>query len=434
MKRIFLPLLWLAHSVGVLAGTGENWPQWRGPAYNGSAKASGLPADLSVSNAVWTTPLPGKSGATPIVWNDTVFVSSPDAQRQLNLLAIDRASGKVRWSSTVAVGDKDVGRNNMASPSPVTDGKRVIALYGTGDLVAFDFTGKTLWSRNLGKDYGKFAIMWLYGSSPTLFEGKLYVQVLQRPEVPSDYPLIDGNPTRESYLLQLDPATGKTLWKHKRYTDSTKESNEAYTTPIPYHGANGTELLVVGGDHVSGHRLQDGSEIWRARLYEKRDDWYRIVTSPVTHEGLIYASGPKGQPVVAFKDGAHGEVGDSQVVWRFQENPTDWSTPLVLDGKLFVLDGGKRVLSRVNPKTGAVVWSGKLPGTGPIWGSPTGADGKIYLASEDGTVSVASAGDEFKLLFSSRITDESPFRGSIAVAHGQVFLRSAKQLYCFGGR
>ena len=424
----------MAPTLGLVAGTGEDWPQWRGPHFDGSARANGLPSELSPSNTLWTAELPGKSGATPIIWGDTVFVSSADAQRQLNLLALDRGTGKTRWTVTVAVGDKDVGRNNMASPSPVTDGKRVIAMFGTGDLAAFDFAGKELWHRNLGKDYGKFAVMWIYGSSPTLFEGRLYVQVLQRPEVPPDYPQIDGNPKRESYLLQIDPATGKTLWKHVRYTDSTKESNEAYSTPIPYRGVTGTQLLVVGGDHVSGHRLADGSEIWRSRLYEKRDDWYRIVTSPVAFDGLIYASGPQGQPVVAYREGAKGEVGEAQVAWRFQENPTDWSTPLVLDGKLFVLDGGKRVLSRLNPKTGAVAWSGKLAGSGPIWGSPTGADGKIYLVSEDGAVSVVSAGDEFKILSNTRIADETPIRGSVAVAKGQVFIRTAKQLHCYGSR
>ena len=432
MKRVFLFLAWTVPALGLVAGTGEDWPQWRGPHFDGSARANGLPSELSSSNTLWTAALPGKSGATPIISGDTVFVSSADAQRQLNLLALDRGTGKTRWTAMVAVGDKDVGRNNMASPSPVTDGKRVIAMFGTGDLAAFDFTGKELWHRNLGKDYGKFAVMWIYGSSPTLFEGRLYVQVLQRPEVPPDYPQIDGNPKRESYLLQIDPATGKTLWKHVRYTDSTKESNEAYSTPIPYRGVTGTQLLVVGGDHVSGHRLSDGGEIWRARLYEKRDDWYRIVTSPVAFDGLIYASGPKGQPVVAYREGAKGEVGEAQVAWRFQENPTDWSTPLVLDGKLFVLDGGKRMLSRLNPKTGAVAWSGKLAGSGPIWGSPTGADGKLYFVSEDGTVSVVSAGDEFKILSSTRIADETPIRGSVAVAKGQVFIRTAKQLHCFG--
>ncbi len=419
-------------ALGLMAGTGEDWPQWRGPHFDGSARANGLPSELSSSNTLWTAELPGKSGATPIISGDTVFVSTADAQRQLSLLALDRGTGKTRWTATVAVGDKDVGRNNMASPSPVTDGKRVFAMFGTGDLAAFDFAGKELWHRNLGKDYGKFAVMWIYGSSPTLFEGRLYVQVLQRPEVPPDYPQIDGNPKRESYLLQLDPATGETLWKHVRYTDSTKESNEAYSTPIPYRGVTGTQLLVVGGDHVSGHRLADGGEIWRARLYEKRDDWYRIVTSPVAFEGLIYASGPKGQPVVAYREGAKGEVGEAQVAWRFQENPTDWSTPLVLDGKLFVLDGGKRVLSRLNPKTGAVAWSGKLAGSGPIWGSPTGADGKLYLVSEDGTVSVVSAGEEFTILSSTRIADAGPIRGSVAVANGQVFIRTAKQLHCYG--
>ena len=434
MKRIALLVCSLALATVALTAAGDNWPQWRGPNFNGSTKAKGLPATFTKADAKWIAPLPGKSGATPAIWGDHVFVSSADAQKQLNLLCFDRGSGKQLWSQTVAVGDKEVGRNNMAAPSPVTDGKRVIILFGTGDLAAFDFAGKELWKRSLGKDYGKFAIMWIYGSSPLLFDGKLFIQVLQRDEVPGDYPLVDGNPKRESYLLALDPVTGKTLWKQLRGTDSTKESQESYATPMPFKGKNGTELLVVGGDHVSGHNLKDGAELWRARLYEKRDDWYRIVTSPVAYDGLIYASGPKGQPVVAYKDGGRGNVTDTHVAWKFTESPTDWSTPLVYEGKLFVLDGGKRVLSRLDPKTGEKKWSGKLPGTGPIWSSPTGADGKIYVVSEVGMASVVDAGDEFKILGTCAFEGEGPCKGSVAVAQGQVFIRTAKNLYVFGGK
>ncbi|HTH47626.1 MAG TPA: PQQ-binding-like beta-propeller repeat protein [Candidatus Limnocylindria bacterium] len=433
MKQIASLLAALACGSAVFAAGGDNWPQWRGPNFNGSTKATGLPAALTKDSAQWTAPLPGKSGATPIVWGDRIFVSSADAQKQLDLLCFDRVSGRQLWSQTVAVGDKEVGRNNMAAPSPVTDGKRVIALYGTGDLAAFDFSGKELWRRNLGKDYGSFGIMWLYGSSPLLSDGRLIIPVLQRDELPPDYPLFDGKPQRESFLLALDPASGKTLWKHVRETDSTKESHESYATPVPYAGKNGNELIVVGGDHVSAHDPKDGTELWRARLYEKRDDWYRIVTSPVTFDGLIYASGPKGQPVVAFKDGGKGNVTDTNVAWKFSENPTDWSTPLVYDGKLFVLDGNKRVLSRLDPKTGEKKWSGKLAGSGPIWGSPTGADGKIYVVSEDGVASVADAGDEFKLLGTCAFEGEGPCKSSVAVAHGQILIRTAKNLYAFGG-
>ncbi len=411
----------------------ENWPQWRGPDFNGSTSEKGLPATWSKTDGVaWSAPLPGPSGATPAVWGEHVFVSSPDAQKNLLLLCLNRKDGSLRWQKTVAVGDKNKGNNNMASPSPVTDGKSVFVLYGTSDLAAFDFDGKELWHRNLGKDYGKFSIMWIYGASPLLYQGKLYLAVLQRDPPPRDYPTSDDVPTRESFLLCIDPKTGKDLWRHVRKTDATMESQESYTTPIPYHGKHGLEIILVGGDHVSGHNpAAQGAELWRARMYQKRDDWYRIVTSPVTSEGFIYASGPKGQPVIAVKDGGKGNVTESHVAWSFKEAPTDWSTPLLYQGKLFILDGGRNTMSCLDPKTGEKQWSGSLGLTEKTWSSPTGGDGKIYCFTEKGNVVVLSAGDDFKVL-STIAMEEGPCRSSIAVASGQLFIRTAKTLYCVG--
>jgi len=126
----------------------------------------------------------------------------------------------MRWQKTVSIGDKEKGRNNMASPSPVTDGKSVYVMFGTGDLASYDFAGNLLWERHLGVEYGRIANMWIYGSSPLLFQGKLYIQVLQRNPPPPDYPSVDDKPTRESYLLCLDPKTGKNIWRHVRETDA----------------------------------------------------------------------------------------------------------------------------------------------------------------------------------------------------------------------
>ncbi len=421
-------------SSGLFAATAANWPQWRGPDFNGAfSTAKPMPETFTKADARWVTPLPGYAGSTPVVWGDRIFLTTPDEAKNLNLLALDATSGKVLWTRTVAVGDKEKGRNNMAAPSPVTDGQRVIALFGTGDLAAFDFEGNELWKRPLYKDYGRFAIMWIYGSSPLLLDDQLILQVLQRDEMPSDYPLADGKPQRESFLLSLDPATGKTRWQVKRVTDSTKESHESYATPIPHQGPHGKEILIVGGDHVSGHHPKDGTELWRARLYEKRDDWYRIVTSPVSGSGLVYAAGPKGQPVVAFKDGGKGDVTGTHRAWEFTEAPTDWATPLLYDGKMFVLDGGKRILSRIDPQTGEKVWSGKLDVQDSIWSSPLGADGKIYLLSEDGVLLVLSAGDEFKVL--NRVAlEESPTRSSVVPVDGGILVRSAHHLYRFDAR
>jgi outer membrane protein assembly factor BamB len=429
MKLPLMCAVVMATQLGT-AWAASNWPNWRGPHHNGFVESGPLPAQLSRDHLVWSVALPGRAGATPVVWNDQVFLNTPDESGNLVLVSLDRATGRERWRQTVGMGDKERGKNNMSAPSPVTDGQRVYTLFGTGDFAAYDLQGQQVWKRNLGKDFGRFSVMWIYGSSPLLHDGRLYVQVLQRNPMPADYPGFDGKTERESFLLCVDPQTGKDLWRQVRATDSTLESQESYATPVPYQGANGAELIVVGGDHVSGHRLADGAENWRARLYEKRDDWYRIVTSPVTVPGLILAAGPKGQPVVALKDGGKGNVTASHVAWKFTESPTDWSTPLVMNDRVFVLDGGKKVLSKLNPKTGEKEWSGKLPVRDVIWGSPTGADGKIYLHSEEGTVVVCDAGAEFKVLGTLALDGEGPCKGSVAVAQDQVFVRTGKQLHC----
>ncbi|HTI71862.1 MAG TPA: PQQ-binding-like beta-propeller repeat protein [Candidatus Limnocylindria bacterium] len=431
MKRLSLFVAGLLATSAVWALTDQDWPNWRGPAFNGSAKATGLPESWSATNGLaWTVDLPGPSGATPVIAGDKVFLTSTDSQGNLLLLCFDRNEGKKLWEQPVGIGSKVVGRNNLAASSPVTDGQRVICMFGTGDIAAFDLDGKELWKRDLGKEFGRYSIMWLYGSSPMLDQGRLYVQVLQRNPLPDDYPFNEAKKERESYVMALNPADGKEIWRQVRATDSTKESQESYASPIPFKGPHGNELLVVGGDHVSAHKAETGEELWRARLYEKRDDWYRIVTSPIGYKGLVYASGPKGQPVVAFRDGGKGNVTTEKLAWSFSESPTDWATPLILDDKFFVLDGQKHVLTRLNPETGEKVWTGKLD-SDVIWSSPTGADGKIYLVSERGTALVVSAGDEFKILAKIELGD-GPVKSSVAVAHGQLFIRTAHKLWCVG--
>jgi len=409
-----------------------NWPQWRGPAFNGSSEETGLPDSWDKTNQVrWTAPMPGLSGATPIVWNKKVFISTPDEEKNLRLLCLDVDSGKTLWSQVVATGDKNNGQgNNMASPSPVTDGKLVYVLFGTGDLAAYDLDGGQIWFRNLGKDYGKFANMWLYGSSPLLFQNKLYIQVLQRDD-PSQYPhAVDDKPKRDSYLLCLEPSTGKTIWKENRPTEAIIESQESYASPVPYQGKSGAEIIVVGGDNVTGHDSGTGKELWRCGgLNSKNNQWFRIITSPVTGDGLIFASAPKREPLLAIKEGGRGVVTDSHVAWRFVENPPDVCTPLFYQGKLFVLDGDKKVMTCLEPKTGKKIWSGELGVREIFKASPLGADGKIFCISERGTAVVLSAGEEFKIL-STAAMGEEPCRASMAAADGKIFIRTAKNLYC----
>ena len=248
-----------------------DWANWRGPNHDGSTRADGLPIDFDQEKHVkWAADMPGPGAATPAVLGDRVFVSSIDAEKQsLVAFCLDRKTGEERWSHQIDLGYQPEGtdsrtvlhrRSNYASPSPTTDGERVVFFYGIGDLVAFDLDGEYLWSRNLQEDYGDFAFQWTFAASPTLWEGKLYLPILQRDE-PANGRGEAGNP---SVLLAMDPATGETLFRHERPSDARMESLESYATAIPYQGEDGRkELLVVGGDVITGHDPETGRELWR---------------------------------------------------------------------------------------------------------------------------------------------------------------------------
>ncbi len=427
-------MLLVAFGLMTTLARAENWGQWRGPLFNGSSPETNLPVNWSATeNVRWTAPLPGYSGATPVVWDDSVFVVSPDDQQNLLLLCVDRLTGKIRWQSIVGPGDRDKGRNNMASPSPVTDGKSVFALFGTGDLAAFEFAGRQLWVRHFAKEYGRFSVNWLYGSSPLLYRGRLYVQVLQR-NPPHYSEAQDNRPDRESFLLCLDPATGSNVWRQLRPSDALGESQESYATPIPTEDAGRAEILLVGGDVTTAHDPDTGAELWRCGwLNMSKAPYWRVVPSPVVADGLVIACAPQHHPVFAIKNGGHGLVTETNTAWVLRDLTSDCATPLYYEGKLFILDGDRQILTCLNPKTGDKIWQGNLGVREIFRGSPTGADGKIYCIGENGTAVVASAGDEFKVLSTISMSEE-PVRSSIAVSHGELFIRTAKNLYCIGAR
>ena len=435
MHRHLIALLASALTFVTAQVSAENWAQWRGPSFNGSTTEKNLPEKFSkTENLIWSVPMPGLSGATPIVWEDKIFVSTADAQKNLVLLCLDRKTGKALWQNQVGLGDRSTDQgNNMSSCSPVTDGKMVWAMFGTGEIAAFDFAGKEIWKRNLGKEYGKLANMWLYGSSPLLYKDRLYIQVLQRN--PPTYPhALDDKPDRQSFILCVEPKTGKDIWRHVRETDALAESMESYATPLPYEGKKRSEIIVVGGDYVTGHDPKTGKEFWRCgSLNAKKSQWWRIVTSPVASEGFIYASAPKKEPLIAIKEGGDGTITDSHIAWRMTEFTPDVCTPLVYKKKLFVLDGDKKMLTCLDPKTGEQKWQGDLGVREVFKSSPTGADDKIYCLSERGTAVVLSAGDEFKVLHTFSF-GEGPSRSSVVAAQGNLIIRTAQTLYCIGNK
>ena len=430
-----------APSAALGADHGDQWQQWRGPYFNGSSEAKNLPEKLDPAGAKWTTAMPGPGAGTPIVSGDRVFVSALDKDsKKLLAMCLSRADGKILWSKEVGEGFQQNQRNNMASPSPLTDGKTVWFHFGTGDLVAFDVEGNQKWARNITEDHGPFHYQWIYGSSPTLYDGRLYVQVLHR-DVPA------GRGSRESssgpapsYLLAVDPETGKDLWKHIRPEEARQESKESYGTPIPFEHDGKKMVLLIGGDVVTAHDAATGKEIWRCGGWnpEKIGHW-RIVPTVVVAGGLVVACPPKGGAVFAIKPDGQGDVTETHVAWKNPEITSDVCVPLYYQNKLFVLDGDRpKTLYRVDPATGKVEASVKLGGDDVFRASPTGADGKIYCMNEGGQAWVVStAGDKLEIVQNQVDLgggSSTASRSTVAVADGQVFVRTAEKLYCFAGK
>ena len=413
----------------------ENWPQWRGPAFNGSTPEKNLPAKFSrTENLKWSVDLPGPSAATPVIWNDTVFISTTDRQkRSLLAMALDRKTGRVLWQNEVSPGYNRDDKSTLASASPVTDGKMVCFFYGNGELVTFDLSGKKIWSRNIQADYGDFAYQWTFSASPLLHNGKLYIQVLQRDQPVHGH----GKENGESYLLALDPASGKTLWKVARPNDAVAESKEAYSTPVPFEFNGRKEIILIGGDCLTGHDPETGRELWRWGTWNpsKIGHW-RLVPSATVGGGVILACAPKNAPVYAIKAGGSGHLDDSAIAWKSEPRDgltSDVATPAFYDGDFFILKEQRGALSRVDPKTGKIKWSTPLPGTKKYESSPTAGDGKVYCFNFAGDVVVLDAAKgEILQAVSLGEPGDDMIRSAISLAQGNVFVRTNTKLFCFG--
>lgn len=438
-------LTFIALMLTTLSAAAADWPHWRGPLFNGSTDETGLPVQFTqTENIRWSVELPGPSAATPIIWQDRVFLSStrPDTD-ELVAMCLDRNDGSVRWQHVVAKGISRDTRSTFSAPSPITDGERVIFFFGSGPLVAYDLDGNELWTRNIVEESGPFAFLWTFSSTPLLYDGTLYLQVLQR-DVPVERrrgPGGGGAADRESgiesYLMGMDPNTGQTRWQVTRPSDAYAESREAFSSPIPFEHNGRREILVVGGDCITGHDANTGEELWRWGTWNPtRIGHWRLVPSPVSGSDLILACGPKGSPIYAVKAGGNGTLPDSEIAWDSSDSrevSADVPTPAYYDGDFFVLNDLRSTLTRVDPATGEVKWSMRLPREHKFEASPTVADGKIYLINFAGQVIVVDAGTgEVLADIAMDERSESPVRSTIAVAHGNLFVRTNDRLYCVG--
>ena len=400
-----------------LSAYADNWPQWRGPNLNGISNEKNLPVRWSpTENVAWKLAMPSKTGATPIIWGNRIFLNVADGD-ELQLWCVDKGKGTPIWKKPIAPGNYKINKQNMSSPSPVTDGQSVYAMTGIGVLKAFDFDGKELWMRDLQKDYGKFGLNWGYASSPLLYEDSLYVQVLH------------GMKTHDpSYVMRIDKKTGKNVWRIIRPTDAIRESPDSYTTPALLKYGNRVEIVITGGDAVTGHDPATGAELWRGTGFNlSKDPNYRIIASPVVYDGVIYAP-TRVKPLIAFRAGGRGDISHSHKLFEFVNGP-DVPTP-VTDGKYFYSVGDKGILWCLDAKSGHEIWGGQRIRSAIYSSSPVLADGKIYISNEEGLTTVIKAGPKFEVLAENDLGEYT--LSSPAISDGRIYLRTAQSLYSIG--
>jgi outer membrane protein assembly factor BamB len=401
----------------------DNWPQWRGPALNGVSAEKGLPIKWNETEGIaWKVPMPGRSGSTPIIWGENIFlnVGTADSSGELELWTLDRTTGKLRWKAHVASGNHVERKQNMSSPSPVTDGRTVWIMTGVGMLKAFDFTGRELWARDIQKDYGRFGLNWGYASSPLLHDGALYVQVLHG--MKTDDP---------SYVLKIDGGSGKTVWRVERPTRAIQESPDSYTTPALLRYGASTEIVITGGDVVTGHDPGTGRELWRMDgLNPTNNPYNRIIASPLTVGDIVIAP-TRERPMLAIKAGGRGDITATHRLWSFNNGP-DVPTP-VSDGTLLYTVTDRGVAYALDVKTGKIVYGPQRLRPDSYSASPVLAEGKIYVTSEnEGLTSVYRAGPTFELLAENPLDDYC--LSSPAISEGQIFIRTTGHLWAIGQR
>ena len=425
-----------------------DWPNWRGPNQDGSSPEKGLPDKFSkTENVKWSVATPGLSASVPVVSGGKVFLSAPiNDEKKLVALCYDAKTGKELWRNVVTEGELQWdNKSNLASPSATADGKHVVFLFANAVAACFDYEGKQIWKRDFKETHGAFGTQWTYGSSPLLDGGKLYIQVLQR-NAPFEFQgFPKGTPGKDmsSYILALDPATGKDLWKVIRPSDAEMETLESFASPVCFTFNGQRQLLIIGGDCITGHDASTGKELWRwGNWNPDQNKNLRLVPSVVAGDGIALACSPKKRPVFGVKLGLSGNQADSALAWTSdpKDFTSDVSTPAYYEGKFYVLDSDHKTVTCVEPKTGKVVWTGETGSKAKFESSPTIADGKIYMTNFWGDVYVVKAGgDKFELLSVNEMGDGTKpngdaksCRSSIAVADGCLFVRTQDKLYSIG--
>lgn len=389
----------------------DNWPGWRGPDRNGIASEASAPIAWSNNEGiVWKKSLPGSGISNPIIWGNRVFVTSSDGPRnsELHVICLSRETGEFEWHQRFWGSAPTLyhqTKSSMASPSPVTDGKRLYAFFGTGDIFCLTLSGELLWQRSLAEEYGAFENRFAAASSPVLFEDELILQC-------DHYGL--------SYLLAIDTNTGENRWKSDR-----PECWLSWSSPQIVTANGDPELIVCGSEKADAYDPRSGEKLWTVNGLARE-----CVATPVSAQGLVYlASGPKVS-TLAVRLGGRGELSQDNVAWN-QETASTFVPSAILVGDEYFLVDDKGIGSCHDAQTGELIWRKRIGGN--FTASPVAAGDKVYFTDEAGMTTILKAGiREFKVIGKNSI--DEPVYASAAIAGGNLFVRTAERLYCIGGK
>jgi outer membrane protein assembly factor BamB len=435
MKTIAVALL-----IAGAAAAGD-WPQFRGPSASGLGDGANPPVHWDAAkgtNIVWTAEIPGLADSSPVVSGDRIFVTtaiSSDAKQTFRtglygdtdsvndssphkwkVLALDRQTGKIIWEQTAHEGvpkTKRHPKSSQASPTPATDGKIVIAYFGSEGLYAYSRDGKLLWKKDLGlQNAGWFFdpdSEWGAGSSPVIYNNSVVV-------------LCDRQ--KDSFIAAFDLKDGKELWRTSRAEIPT------WGTPTIVRGTDHAEIVTNGARAIRGYNADTGKEQWTLGPNSEI-----ACTTPVSAQGLIFVTAgyPPVQPIYAIRVGSTGDLtlkdgkeSSDAIAWSKQRGGVYLPTPIVLNEHLYMVSNNG-ILSMYESKTGARVYQQRIGEGGSFVASPIAAAGKLYVASEDGDVYVIKAGPKYELLAKNVIGE--PILSTPALAGDTLIVRGARHLF-----
>ncbi len=408
----------------------ENWPQWRGPRGTGISRERSVPLVWSEDRGLaWKCPLPAWGDSSPIVWDRSIFLTSQTEDGQLLLLNIGVQSGNVLWTqqvgqATVPRGTPERGHQifhqlqNMATPTPVTNGEVVVVHFGNGDLAAYDFNGGQLWKRNLQQDYGEYTIWWGHANSPVIFQD-LVISVCMQDSLAD---LQDES--APSYVVAHEVTTGRVRWFTPRLTSASAEECDAYTTPLLAEVAGQPRLIVMGGNQLDTYDPRTGKQVWCLKDLVGG----RTVTNPTVDEGMIFATRGKRGDLFAVALQQHpGELERRSVLWSDSQGTPDSCSPVSHQLRLFTIsdDGIARCFD--NP-SGKLRWKKRL--AGDYKASPVYAQGRVLFLNTEGLCTIVSGASRFDKLVENQLRDHTI--ASPAISNGHIFIRGRQYLYCIG--